>query len=115
MGIQLPFDEPTIRRYSRQILLREVGGAGQQKLAAATVAVVGGGAAADVCALYLGAAGVRVVRAGSAETAEADLALRPAPAADPAEAWLAGAHAAVQGIKLLLGVGAPASERLFIP
>ena len=110
--MQLPFDEPTIRRYSRQILLHEVGGAGQKTLFAKTVAVPGVGAAAEVCALYLAAAGVRVVRTGSAD---ADRVASPPEAADPAEAWRVGAHEAVHAIKLLLGVGAPSSRSLAIP
>lgn len=45
-------------RYARHIVLREVGGAGQQKLRAASVAVVGTGGLGSPCLQYLAAAGV---------------------------------------------------------
>src|SRR5213592_1975835 len=47
-----------VERYSRQILLPEVGGRGQARLLAACVAVGGDGAAARAAALLLGRAGV---------------------------------------------------------
>ncbi len=50
--------EPQIERYSRQILVAQVGGIGQEKLLAAQVAIVGGGAAASTAATYLAAAGI---------------------------------------------------------
>jgi adenylyltransferase/sulfurtransferase len=45
-------------RYARQIILREIGGAGQARLAAATVAVVGAGGIGSPVLQYLAAAGV---------------------------------------------------------
>ena len=50
--------DPQIERYSRQILLREVGGAGQDKILAARVLVAGVGSAVAIAAVYLSAAGV---------------------------------------------------------
>jgi len=50
--------EEQLVRYSRQIVLREVGGAGQQRLRAASVAVVGAGGLGSPAILYLAAAGV---------------------------------------------------------
>ena len=50
--------EAQIERYSRQIVLPEVGGGGQERLLAARVVLAGDGPAAEAAATLLGRAGV---------------------------------------------------------
>jgi len=52
------FTNDQIERYSRHILLSEIGGEGQGKLAQAKVLVIGAGGLGSPCAFYLVAAGV---------------------------------------------------------
>ncbi len=52
------FDHQEIRRYSRHLLLPEVGLEGQEKLKAASVLIIGAGGLGSPVALYLAAAGV---------------------------------------------------------
>jgi molybdopterin-synthase adenylyltransferase len=59
--MDLDFTEDEIRRYSRHILLREVGGTGQAKLKAARVLVVGAGGLGSPLLLYLAAAGIGTI------------------------------------------------------
>ena len=56
--MDLDFSEDEIRRYSRHILLQDVGGIGQAKLKAAKVLLVGAGGLGSPLALYLAAAGI---------------------------------------------------------
>jgi hypothetical protein len=51
------FSEAQVQRYSRQILLKEVGGRGQRRLLEAPFEVVAGGPAIDVAVAYLAASG----------------------------------------------------------
>ncbi|MBD0305668.1 MAG: molybdopterin-synthase adenylyltransferase MoeB [Nitrospiraceae bacterium] len=52
------FTDDQITRYSRHILLPEVGGKGQKKIAQAKILIVGAGGLGSPAALYLAAAGV---------------------------------------------------------
>lgn len=54
----MSFSAEEVERYARHLVLREVGGPGQQKLKAAKVAIVGAGGLGAPAALYLAAAGV---------------------------------------------------------
>jgi adenylyltransferase/sulfurtransferase len=59
--MELDFTEAEIQRYSRHILLQEVGGTGQAKLKAARVLVVGAGGLGSPLVLYLAAAGIGTI------------------------------------------------------
>jgi adenylyltransferase/sulfurtransferase len=56
--MDLNFSEAEIARYSRHILLREVGGTGQARLRATSVLIIGAGGLGSPAALYLAAAGI---------------------------------------------------------
>jgi adenylyltransferase/sulfurtransferase len=59
--MDLEFSEDEINRYSRHILLQEVGGTGQARLRAARVLVVGAGGLGSPLLMYLAAAGIGTI------------------------------------------------------
>ncbi|WP_376097851.1 ThiF family adenylyltransferase [Roseomonas sp. CCTCC AB2023176] len=68
--LSLDFSEDELHRYSRHILLGEVGAVGQARLRAARVLVVGAGGLGSPLALYLAAAGVGTIGIADHDTLE---------------------------------------------
>jgi len=62
--------EEQIERYSRHIILREVGGKGQQRLLDGRVLIVGAGGLGSPAALYLAAAGVGTIGIADADVVD---------------------------------------------
>jgi molybdopterin-synthase adenylyltransferase len=57
----MAFTEEQIERYSRHILLPEVGGKGQKRIAESRILIIGAGGLGSPAALYLAAAGVGTI------------------------------------------------------
>jgi len=64
------FTEAQIERYSRHIILKEVGGKGQKKLLAGKVLIIGAGGLGSPVALYLAAAGVGTIGIADADVVD---------------------------------------------
>jgi molybdopterin/thiamine biosynthesis adenylyltransferase len=64
------FTEEQIQRYSRHIILKEVGGKGQKKLLNGKVMIIGAGGLGSPIALYLAAAGVGTIGIADADVVE---------------------------------------------
>jgi adenylyltransferase/sulfurtransferase len=58
----MPFSDVQLDRYARQIVLRELGGGGQERLAKSSVVVIGAGGIGSPAIQYLAAAGVGKLR-----------------------------------------------------
>ncbi len=67
----MTFSNEQLERYSRHIILKEVGVKGQKKLLNAKVLIIGAGGLGAPCAMYLAAAGVGTI--GIADADEVDL------------------------------------------
>lgn len=70
VGASPPLSNPEIARYSRHLVLSDVGMAGQKALRDASVLVVGAGGLGSPCLLYLAAAGVGRVGIVDADTVD---------------------------------------------
>lgn len=64
------FTDEQIERYSRHIILKEVGGKGQKKLLDGKVLIIGAGGLGSPAALYLAAAGVGVIGIADADVVD---------------------------------------------
>ena len=64
------FTEDQIRRYARHIVLKDVGGTGQQKLLGSKVLVVGAGGLGSPLLIYLAAAGIGTLGVVDADTVD---------------------------------------------
>lgn len=67
----MPFTNEQLERYSRHIILKEIGVKGQKKLLAGKVLIVGAGGLGAPAAMYLAAAGVGTI--GIIDADEVDL------------------------------------------
>jgi len=102
---------PTQRaRYARHLLLPEIGEAGQERLLASRVRVSGASGAEAVARSYLERAGVQLGDTGEQLRVASDArldALAGSPLLLEAARALAGAFAAVETIKSVVGIGHP--------
>lgn len=111
--------EDQILRYSRQILLREVGGRGQQKLLDAPVTLDGSSDVLDVAAAYLAASGTpliaRQMHGGFLHGSALESFSPDAVAVSPARGWLGAIGAAATIDASLFRVGVSNSGLIGVP
>jgi len=111
----MSFSDAELDRYARQLVLREIGGPGQQRLKAARVLIVGAGGLGAPAALYLAAAGAGCIGLVDPDTvdlsnlqrqviyAEADVGLPKAAAAAQA---LGRLNSQIEAVPLAMAVTA---------
>ena len=106
-----PSSEAWLRRYVRQVVLPEIGEAGQRRLSEATVRLTGRGDALATCAVYLASAGVGALELSDPTPlalAEASrFPLGGAAAGSPRDAALAEALLARGSLRAARAVPAP--------
>ncbi|HEY4484696.1 MAG TPA: molybdopterin-synthase adenylyltransferase MoeB [Nitrospiria bacterium] len=66
----MEFNDQQIQRYSRHIILPEVGGKGQKRICQAKILIIGAGGLGSPAALYLAAAGVGTIGLVDADTVD---------------------------------------------
>src|SRR5688500_10724077 len=89
----MPLKERQVKRYARQVLLKEVGGRGQEALLSTGAAVLGTGAAQAVALAYAAAAGapIRVPQNRAVEPSEVGFLLDAQDIGQPLGTLLEGA------------------------
>lgn len=70
MGQNAEFSAEELQRYSRQLILPEIGNAGQKKLKGSTVLLIGTGGLGSPAAIYLAAAGVGKIGLADSDAVE---------------------------------------------
>lgn len=66
----MPFTNEQLERYSRHIILKEIGVKGQKKLMKGSVLIIGAGGLGAPAAMYLAAAGVGRIGIADADTVD---------------------------------------------
>lgn len=114
----MTFTPDQIRRYSRHVLLPDVGGTGQSRLLAAAVVVDGSGAAGRIAAAFLVAAGVGSVTVDGALERAVVAAWFPLAAGDTGRTLHDALAAALGGrnpdVRVSLGAPPAAAQRLVL-
>ena len=102
----MALSDAQIDRFSRQIILPQVGGTGQERLLHSSVAIIGAGGVLEIVALYLAGAGIgRIALRSTERVRRAVAALDPEVRVVPADATLRGIDADV-----LVACDAPPAE-----
>ena len=103
----MAFTNEQLERYSRHIILKEVGAKGQKKLLNSSVLIIGAGGLGSPAALYLAAAGVGTI--GIADADEVDLSNLQRQiihaTKDVGKPKVLSAKESMEAIKYILGVG----------